>query len=282
MMGEIIVLSVKVAIILPSRGLIFSKTADEILRNLKGIPHKFFFSHGKPIPECFETPTQLALKDKSISHLWFVEDDMVLPDGILQDLLAENANAVTCDYPVTKTGRGSVFYDGGGSVVFCGTGCLLVKRKIFNGLRAPYFTDKIRWSILNYGEAVKLVALDGDVDGYGLHDITYSIKLWNNGIVIKVLPIKLGQRRLIALGDSGSNNGAHKIEVWTKVVKNMRLKALQAQPVALGAKTKLVVVDTPSGGVTTSRKHADSLVAQGLATYPPKRFTIIDMNEIEI
>jgi hypothetical protein len=271
----------KVAVILPSRGLMFSQTADEILQNVKGIPHKFFFSHRKPIPECFETPTQLALKDPDITHLWFVEDDMILQPNTLQLLLEADANAVTCDYPVTKDGRGAVFYDQGGQVVFCGTGCLLVKREVFTSLKQPYFTDKVRWSILNYGESVKLTGLYGDA-GYGTHDITFCIKLWNTGVIIKVLKQRLGQRKLVALGKAGTNNGAHNIENWHKVVKNARLKAIQAQPVATGAKTKLVTVDTPTGGITTSRAHADNLVKQGLANYPPKRFTIIDDSGVDI
>lgn len=271
----------KVAVILPSRGLTFSQTADEVLQNVKDIPHKFFFSHRKPIPECFETPTQKALEDPEITHLWFVEDDMVLPAGVLQQLLDADANAVTCDYPVTKDDRGSVFYDQGGSVVFCGTGCLLVKRQVFDSIKAPYFTDKVRWTMLNYGEAVKLTGVYGSA-GYGTHDITFSIKLWKTGVIIEVLKTKLGQRKLVALGKPGTNEGAHNIEVWTKIVKNARLKAIQVQPVALGAKTKLVTVDTPNGGITTSRKHADNLVEQGLASYPPRRFTIIDDSEVEI
>lgn len=273
----------KVAVILPSRGLIFSQTADELLRNLKGVPHKFFFSHRRPIPECFESPANRALLDDSITHLWFVEDDMVLPDFTLERMLSEDANAVTCDYPVTKDGRGSVFYDQGGQVVFCGTGCLLVKREVFDSIKAPYFTDKVRWTMLNYGESIKMVASKNKKgEGYGLHDITFCVKLWKSGVLIKVLPIKLGQRRLIALGKAGSNDGAHNIEIWTKIKKNARLKALQAQPISIGAKTKLVTVDTPTGGVTTSRKHADNLVAQGLASYPPKRHTIIDDSEVRI
>lgn len=273
----------KVGVILPSRGLMFSQTADEVLQNLKGIPHKIFFSHRKPIPECFVRPTNRALIDESITHLWFVEDDMVLPQGTLQKMLDADANAITCDYPVTKDGRGSVFYDKGGRVVFAGTGCLLVKRRVFENLREPYFTDKIRWSILNYGESVKLIASKNDTnDGYGLHDITFSIKLWKAGIIIQVLPVKLAQRKLISLGKSGSNNGAHNIEVWKKIIKNKRLKAIQAQPIALGAKTKLVTVDTPTGAVTTSQKHAENLVNQGLASYPAKRFTIIDDSEVEL
>jgi hypothetical protein len=273
----------KVAVILPSRGLIFSQTADEILQNVKGIPHQFYFSHRKPIPECFERPTELALFDNDVTHLWYVEDDMVIPPNTLQKMLDEDVNVITCDYPTNKDGRGSVFYDNGGSVVFCGTGCLLVKRQVLHTINKPYFTDTIRWTMLNYGEALKIIATPNPKrEGYGLHDITFCIKLWKTGVIIRVLPVKLGQRKLVALGKVGHNDGAHNIELWTKVVKNMRLKALQAQPIALGAKTKLVTVDTPSGGVTTSRKHADNLVAQGLAEYPPKRFTIIDDSEVDL
>jgi hypothetical protein len=271
----------RVAVILPSRGLIFSRTAEELLNNLKGIPHKIYFSHRKPIPDCFEYPTREALRDPEVTHVWFVEDDMVLPPGTLKKLLDANANAVTFDYPVTKAGNGSVFYDQGGTVVFCGTGCLLVKRRVLESLKQPYFTDKVRWSMLNYGEAVKLTGVYG-APGYGTHDVTFGIKLWNAGVMIKVIRGKLAQRKLVALGKSGSNNGQHTIEVWKKVVNNKRLKELQKQPVALGANTKLVTVDTPTGGVTTSRKHAETLVNQGLATYPIQRFTIIDDSEVEI
>lgn len=275
--------SVKVGVILPSRGLIFSATAEEILKNLKDIPHKFFFSHGNPIPDCFNLPTQRALKDKTITHLWFVEDDMKMPPGTLKTLLMEDANAVACDYPINTKGRGSVFYDSGGKVVFCGTGCLLVKRDVFIALRQPYFTDKVRWTIFNYGESIKLVASDNVTgDGYGLHDITFCIKLWNAGIIVKVAPLKLGQRKLISLGKAGSNNGAHIIQEWKRIVKNLRLKEVLKLPTALGAKSKLVVVDTPTGAITTSRSHADNLVKQKLATYPAKRFTIIDDSDVTI
>lgn len=271
----------KVAVILPSRGLIFSQTADEILQNLDGVSHKIFFSHRKPIPECFESPTNRALLDDTITHLWFVEDDMVLPPYTLKRMIDQMANVVTCDYPVTKDGKGSVFYDNGGNVVFCGTGCMLVKREVFDSLKAPYFTDKIRWTMLNYGEALKLTGVYAST-GYGTHDITFCIKLWKTGVLVKVLDIKLAQRKLISLGKAGSNDGAHNIEIWKKIVKNKRLKDLQAQPVALGARSKLVTVDTPTGGVNTSRKHADNLVAQGLATYPPKLYAIIDDSDVEL
>jgi hypothetical protein len=272
---------VKIAVIFPSRGLAFSQTAEELLTALDGRLYKIFFSHRKPIPECFEEPTLEALKDPTITHLWYVEDDMILRPNTLTKLLEVDSNVVTADYPVTKDGKGSVFYDKGGNVVFCGTGCLLVKRQVFDSLKKPYFTDKVRWTMLNYGEQVKLTGVYGDT-GYGTHDITFCIKLWNTGVVVKVIKQKLGQRKLVALGKAGSNNGAHQVETWRKIVKDARLDALLAQPVAVGAKSKLVTVDTPTGGITTTRKHAENLVAQGMASYPPRRYTIIDDSDVRI
>src|SRR6478672_4550524 len=173
--------SVKVAVILPSRGLMFSRTAEEIVRNLRGVDYKFFFSHRQPIPDCFETPVRHALRDKTITHLWITEDDMILPDNTLWDMLALDKDVVTCDYPVTKDGKGAVFTVSG-EIVYCGTGCLLIKREVFDRLATPYFRSDIRWSPLNYGSTVKMVgSMYGD-EGYGLHDVTFGIKLYRAGI----------------------------------------------------------------------------------------------------
>lgn len=277
-------LSVKVAVILPSRGLIFSQTAQEVLDNLKGIPHKIYFAHRRPLPACFNEPLEKALKDKDVTHIWFVEDDMILPPNTLQKLLEADANAATCDYPVNQHGRGSVFYDQGGNVVFCGTGCLLVKRSVFDNLKKPYFTDSIRWTSYNYGDAVKLVAKPNEKgEGYGLHDITFCLRLWKQGIKIQVLKMRLGQRKLLELGKAGSNDGAHKIENWHKIVKNLRLKELQKQPRSMVSMSKLVTVIAQDGKeITAKPHHAETLVAQGLATYPPKSYLILDDSEAEL
>jgi len=272
---------VVIGVIFPSRGLVFSQTAEELLTNLKGYSHKIYFAHKLPIPDCFTVPLERALGDPTLTHIWVVEDDMVLRPNTLQKLLEADVNVAVADYPVTKDGRGSVFYDKGRNVVFSGTGCMLIKRDVFKHLKAPYFTDKVRWNMQNYGEKIKLTGSYGSV-GYGTQDITFCIKLWNNGVKIKVIKQKLGQRKLIELGKTGSNNGAHKIELWRKIIKDKRLNDLLAQPVAPGAKSKLVTVDTPSGGVSTTRAHAESLVEQGLATYPPRRYTIIDDSEVEL
>lgn len=268
----------KIAIILPSRGLMFSQTADEILQNVKAVPHKFFFSHRKPIPECFEAPTKAALLDKDVTHLWFVEDDMMLPPDTLKSLLEADKAVVTADYPINKEGRGSVFRVKN-QVVFCGTGCLLVKRAVFDELKAPYFEVDTRWNIKNYGDFLKMTATkNSNLDGYGLHDVNFGMKLYAKNIPIHAIDRVLGQRKLIALGKAGSNNGAHQIEEWENVRKDHLLKQIKKWPVE--PRGNLVSVITPKGEINVSEAHAQKLIKKGLATKSPHKYLVVDYSEI--
>lgn len=267
----------KIGVILPSRGLIFSQTADEILQNLKGVPHKFFFSHKKPIPECFERPANLALLDDSVTHLWFVEDDMALPSTILQEMLDLDVAVATADYPVNKGGRGSVF-EVKGRILFTGTGCLLVRREVFDELKAPYFRTDIKWTVKRTLDGVRVIGKkNSDKDGYGLHDVNFGINLFRRGIPIHKVATKVGQRKLIALGKSGTNEGAHQIETWTTIKKDHLLKQIKRWPVEPTG--NLIEVKTPTGIINVTRKHAKSLIEQGLAERLPKRPIIVDDSE---
>lgn len=268
-----------IAVILPSRGLIFSRTADEILQNLRGLDHKFFFSHGKPIPECFEGPTSRALKDKSVTHLWFVEDDMILPPDALERMLALDKAVVTVDYPTTDYGGGAVFKVRG-EIIFAGTGCTLIKREVFDELKKPYFTTDICWNVKNYGDFIKIIAVKRgkDPDGYGLHDVNFFMNLYRLGIPVHEGGFKVGQRKLKALGKAGSNDGAHQIDIWKRIKKDDLLKKVKKWPVE--QKGNLTYVDTPSGEIMTSHAHAKKLIRKGLATKPPRKYVVVDDSEI--
>ena len=270
----------KVAVILPSRGLMFSETAEDILNNLKKIPHKIYFSHKQPIPECFEQPTVRALADKSITHFWFVEDDMIIPPMTLQNMLYMHEDVVSVDYPLNKKGQSSVFRDKGGNVLLCGTGCTLVKREVLEKLGFPIFRTDIKWNIQNYGSHIRITATQNNKDGYGIHDVTFSIKLYKNNIPITIIDMPVGQRKLIKLGRAGSNNGAHEIEEWRTVKKNLLLNKIMKYPVMPVG--NLVSVITPTGEINTDKKHAKKLIDQGLGTKPPKKYVVIDYNGIEL
>lgn len=263
-----------IAVILPSRGLIFSETAEEILKNLHHIPHKFFFSHGVAIPECFEKPTEKALKDEDISHLWFVEDDMILKPNTLKKMLEKDKAVVVCDYPVTKDGKGAMLKINN-EIIFSGTGCTLVKREVFDELKKPYFRCDTVWNVKNFGDFIKMTGVPrGNQESYGLHDVNFFMSLYRKGIPVHAINILAGQRKLIALGKSGTNDGAHNIEEWRKVKRDYTLKKIKSWPAEKHG--SMITVITPTGEVTVSPAHAETLIKKGLATATPKRAIVVD------
>lgn len=269
----------KIAVILPSRGLMFSETADEILQNLEGYEYEIFFAHGLPIPECFEKPLTRALKG-DYSHIWIVEDDMILDSGVLDSMLIMDSPVVTMDYPVDKKGQGVVFSDRAARVVFTGTGCLLIKHAVFDKLAKPYFRTDIKWGIANYGKFIRLTANSmPNLEGYGLQDVTFGLKLWKAEIPISVAG-NVGQRKLVALGKPGTNDGAHNIEEWTVVKPDVLYKRFKSYPKqTLG---KLVSVLTKDGEMNVHPDHANRLIKAGIATKPPQESVSIDYNEVEL
>lgn len=272
---------IRVAVILPSRGLIFSQTAEELLNNLEGYDYDIFFSHGRPIPECFERPVLQALRTSiPYTHLWFIEEDMILPDETLSAMLLFDAPVVTMDYPTSKTGQGSVFYDKSGRVLFTGTGCLLVKRGVFDRLNKPYFRTDIKWNVSNHGSFIRFTANpNADTELYGLHDVTLGMALWKKDIPISVAGM-IGQRKLVRLGEPGTNEGAHEIEEWSKVVPNYLMKVYKKFPVLPVG--NLTEVGTLTGTITVHPDHAKKLIKAGMATKIPKQSVSVDYNDIEL
>lgn len=184
---------------------------------------------------------------------------------------------VTADYPITKDGRGAVTTVDG-TVLFCGTGCLLIKREVFDELEKPYFRTDIKWHIKNYGKFIKLTARQNDMAGYGLHDINFGLNLYEKGIPITVIDQPCGQRKLVSLGKAGSNKGAHNIEAWFKIKKDYMLKKVKKWPVQETG--DLVSVATPTGEILVSKTHAKKLIKEGLGTKPPARGFVIDRTEL--
>lgn len=271
----------KIAVILPSRGLMFSQTADEILQNLKELQkfypagYRFFFSHRKPIPECFEKPTNRALLDDEVTHLWFVEDDMILPPDTLIKMLDVDKAVVTVDYPVNDKQGGAIFKVGN-EIIFGGTGCTLVKREVFDELKSPYFRTDIVWNIKNFGEYIKIIGHKKPQPhkGYGLHDVNFFINLYRKGIPVHAVDFTIGQRKLLALGKSGSNNGAHEIAEWTEIKPDWLLNQVKKWPIE--PKGNLVTVLSGGKEILVSRAHAEKLIKLGNAVKAPKKAVMID------
>lgn len=197
----------RIAVLLPSRGLIFSETIEEVLREVAPFDYQLFFSHAKPIPQCFNDPINEILEG-NFTHVWIVEEDMVLSKGILQELIDLNMPIATSDYPPVE-GKKCVEYDSNGKVLYTGTGCLLIKTEVFEDMERPIFkTDTI------YTPEGKLIGKrDPREKIYGQHDVHFFLQVRERGIPIGVTKNECHQRKIVEYGAKEVNDGFHKIKI---------------------------------------------------------------------
>lgn len=222
--------TIKIAAIIPSRGMAFSKTVEELYSELDatGHPYKVYWSHYRPIPECFTVPTEEALKDESYTHFLFIEDDMVLTPGIVKRLLEANTYAVTCDYPVGGGSGGTVMYDPEGRAFFTGCGLLLVEAWLLRKLPKPIWRSDMRWKpYVEDGLIHFTLSTNDDPDTYGQQDVAFGLRLYANGYPIQILDETIGQREMVKKGEDGSNQGFHVVEDRMEVVPRRDLELIQ-------------------------------------------------------
>jgi len=209
----------KLAVILPSRGLMFSETLEELLRELKTLSFdwEIYWAHEESLPDCFNKPTNRALKDPNNFAFLFVEDDMIIPKGILMEMFEERYPVVALDYPFRQNGDSTCLHDPDGFAFWTGTGFLLAARQVLENFQKPIWrtdttyeqfidTDTLHWW------PRKLTRIF-----YGLHDLRFGIILSSQEMPIKPMDRTAGQRKLVKLGQAGVNNGKHEIELLTEV-----------------------------------------------------------------
>src|SRR3990167_8392426 len=130
-----------IGIILPTRGLLFSEVLEGVEKNRKNYETELFISSNLPIPEAQNHLVAQALANSSITHLWMVEEDTVPSAGALEKLLQSNEDIIAIDYGVA--GWSCIAKDKTGGILWCGLGCTLIKRAVFEALEKPWFrTDK--------------------------------------------------------------------------------------------------------------------------------------------
>jgi hypothetical protein len=214
----------KLAVILPSRGLMFSETLDELLRELRGFRHRIFWAHARPLPECFNEPVEAALADPEVFAVLLCEDDMIIPRGILKKMFDAHYPVVALDYPFKADGDSTMLHDPEGNAIYSGTGFILIAREILNALPKPIFRTDTAWDTMIKGDTLVFWPRHLDHVAYGLHDVNLGILLFANGIPIHTLDRTAGQRKLVALGERNTNNGAHQIKRLTEVGRDLVIK----------------------------------------------------------
>lgn len=203
-----------------------SETCDELVRELEGIKHTFFFAIGETLPDCFNKPIDEALKDDSFTHILIVEDDMIIPRKILKPMLNKRYPVVALDYPFAKEGDATTLHDPDGMALFTGTGFMLIERWVLDMMPKPIFTTDIAWDMMITKDD-ELICWPRDVSKiktYGLHDVHFGLTMWANEMPIQVMKRTAGQRKLVNLGRPGVNDGAHNIVELTTVWRDNTAK----------------------------------------------------------
>lgn len=211
----------KLAVIVPSRGLMFSETLEELLGELQGLNYEIFWAHEKGLPECFNEPTERALADKEVYALLFCEDDMIIPKGILRQMFSVNYPVVALDYPFQQQGDSTCLHDPKGYAYWTGTGFMLVAKSILQQMEKPIWRTDTTFDPFIDKDTIHFWPRKLDKIYYGLHDLRFGLLLYSAGVPVYPLPTTAGQRKLRALGDKGTNNGAHEIERLTEVGRDL-------------------------------------------------------------
>ena len=219
------------AVCTPSRGTIFEVTVEGIERNraeARAAGHEdlgWCTSRDLPIPDCHNAVAEKALATGA-DVLWFVEEDNIAPPGALLSLLAllETCTIAALDYPVwTPTGTWSCVcrVTATKAILYCGLGCTLVRRELFDTLPAPWFDSSAHINIVRVGDTTVLVPQTSDNPtkyNYGGQDIYFCHRAVQAGFTIRELEGQTcGHARLVKEGREKTNHGTHTIETIDRI-----------------------------------------------------------------
>lgn len=196
-----------IAIILPTRGFIFTEVAMAIenMRHNTWMRIRVYMSHNRPIPCGINELVDEALQDPNTSHLLFIEEDTVPPAHALNKLIQTIADISFIDYGVNGWSCSARHHDTG-NILWCGLGCTLVKRHVFKELDKPYFrTDKkFRLNTCEWVDAV-------GTNIYGGQDIWFFLHAREKGFKIEQIEGECKHLKLDSLGQVEINKGIHTI-----------------------------------------------------------------------
>lgn len=205
-----------IAVLLCTRGLIFGETIKSLGKNLTGMNHLPIIPIiGLPIPDAQNEAVRQALKTKADLFL-FIEEDMVIPPETVINMVGEDKDIVAVNYPVDG-GWGTV-QRRGKEIIFCGIGCTLFKRHVFEKMKDPWFDTSHSLRIISQKpykyEVTDIPYKYGGLDNYFCH------KARELGFKIhQLMDVEAKHLRLIKNDSRKYNKGTQEIEPLPPISK---------------------------------------------------------------
>lgn len=218
-----------IGILIPTRGLIFTRGMEAIERERVGKDVKVYFSHDLPIPDGHNQLAKQALED-GCDKLLFIEEDVVIPAGTLEQLLRDDVNDITCmDYGVS--GWSCILKNTRSAILWCGLGCTIINRIVFEKMAYPYFRADMTLSIevdetgiiKRLGEWKQLPEEYIKTKQYGSLDIWFCLSARKLGFTIGQIEGEAEHLELIELGKRETNNGLHTIRMKPKITRHQSI-----------------------------------------------------------
>jgi hypothetical protein len=211
------------AVLRPTRGLEFSESADSIDFALSvAIDSECIQSRVRqfrqwelPIPDSFNVLVREFLQSP-IDYAWILEEDVVAPLDAIPQMLAMDADVAAINYNLKVGGpnRNSEIRTLDGELHTLGTGCMLIKRSVFEVLPDPWFRTDLAPGMRHPGSATPKPFLDLVPNSfeYGGHDGFFTLSAIRAGLkVVSVPDRRCAHLRLDAAGAVNSNQGCHVI-----------------------------------------------------------------------
>lgn len=211
----------KVAIITPTRGLVFSEVIEYIEAVRTTYPHiRLFMSHNFPIPDCFNALVQRALDEYQPDYLWFIEEDTVPPAKALDAFLeaVKECDIAAIDYGFNGGWNTIVRRESNDEILFTGFGCTFMKAEIFKDMEQPFFRADRAFNISN----MQWMAVEPS-KVYGMYDIDWGFRMREAGKIFYQVPGECRHLQLISLGQKEVNNGLHVLGEKDRISKPLKI-----------------------------------------------------------
>jgi hypothetical protein len=195
-----------IGLCLPSRGLMHSRMVQSLLESLNGLEFDAYWSHDRPIPECFNVPIQEAIDD-GCDPIIIWEDDVVATRYALKTLLGAVRLSDIAFYD-TKLDNGPTTLVMNGITV-SGTSLIAFRRDIIQSLMPLRITQRYDGHTL---EPLPEWDHDKAMQHWGGQDYDLFIRAQAAGYTVKHLGT-LPHCRLRQLGNRHVNNGVDTIEI---------------------------------------------------------------------